>query len=87
VLVGAIQRLQLCVLQRHGKIGVEKRDILVDRVGEARDARETFRSSLERFQSVIDTPNTGLQKKYDTISEAYNKSVNAANACVTALTR
>lgn len=64
------------------KIGVEKRDILVDRVGEARDAqsdaRETFRSSLERFQSVIDTPNTGLQKKYDTISEAYNKSVNAA---------
>ncbi|MEH6354507.1 MAG: DUF2959 domain-containing protein [Marinobacter sp.] len=64
------------------KIGVEKRDILVDRVGEARDAqsdaRETFRSSLERFQSVVDTPNTGLQEKYDAISDAYNKSVNAA---------
>jgi len=64
------------------KIGVEKRDILVDRVGEARDAqsdaRETFRSSLERFQSVVDTSNTGLQEKYDAISDAYNKSANAA---------
>jgi len=64
------------------KIGVEKRDILVDRVGEARDAqsdaRETFRSSLERFQSVVDTPNTGLQAKYDVISDAYNNSLNAA---------
>lgn len=64
------------------KIGVEKRDILVDRVGEARDAqsdaRETFRSSLERFQNVVDTPNNGLQEKYNAISDAYNKSVNAA---------
>jgi hypothetical protein len=64
------------------QIGVEKRDILVDRVGEARDAqsdaRETFRSSLERFQSVVDTPNTGLQEKYNAISDAYSNSVNAA---------
>lgn len=64
------------------KIGVEKRDILVDRVGEVRDAqsdaRGTFRSSLEQFQSVVDTPNTGLQEKYDVISDAYNRSENAA---------
>ena len=64
------------------KIGVEKRDILVDRVGDARDsqsdARETFRSSLERFQSVVDTPETGLQEKYDVISAAYNSSLKAA---------
>ncbi len=57
------------------KLGVEKRDILVDRVGEARDAQsdasETFRSSLEQFQSVVDTPNTGLQQKYDVISKAF----------------
>lgn len=65
------------------KLGVEKRDILVDRVGEARDAqsdaRETFRSSLERFQSVVDTPETGLQEKYDVISEAYDDSLKSAN--------
>lgn len=65
------------------KFGVEKRDILVDRVGEARDAqsdaRETFRSSLERFQSVVDTPETGLQEKYDVISKAYDNSLKSAN--------
>jgi len=65
------------------KLGVEKRDILVDRVGEARDsqsdARETFRSSLERFQSVVDTPETGLQEKYDVISDAYDNSLKSAN--------
>ena len=65
------------------KLGVEKRDILVDRVGDARDAqsdaRETFRSSLERFQSVVDTPETGLQEKYDVISGAYANSLKSAN--------
>ena len=65
------------------KLGVEKRDILVDRVGDARDsqsdARETFRSSLERFQSIVDTPETGLQEKYDVISDAYDKSLKSAN--------
>lgn len=64
-------------------LGVEKRDILVDRVGEARDsqsdARETFRSSLERFQSVVDTPETALQEKYDVISKAYDNSLKSAN--------
>ena len=39
------------------KLGFEKRDILVDRVENARDAQtdaqETFRSSLERFQSCL----------------------------------
>lgn len=65
------------------QLGVEKRDILVDRVGDARDAqsdaRETFRSSLERFQSVVDTPDTGLQEKYDVVSEAYDNSLKSAN--------
>jgi uncharacterized protein YceK len=50
------------------KLGFEKRDILVDRVENARDsqndAQETFRSSLERFQSVVDTPDTDLKDRY-----------------------
>lgn len=65
------------------KFGVEKRDILVDRVGDARDsqsdARETFRSSLEQFQSVVDTPDTTLQEKYNVISDAYDDSLKTAN--------
>jgi len=60
------------------KFGYEKRDILVDRVEDARDsqndAQETFRSSLERFQSVVDTPDTELKDRYTEISDAYDDS-------------
>lgn len=64
------------------KFGYEKRDILVDRVENARDsqneARETFRSSLERFQSVVDTPDTELKDQYAEISDAYEASKSSA---------
>ena len=56
------------------KFGYEKRDILVDRVEDARDsqndAQETFRSSLERCQSVVDTPDTELKERYAESSDA-----------------
>ena len=64
------------------KLGFEKRDILVDRVENARDsqndAQETFRSSLERFQSVVDTPDTDLKERYAEISDAYEDSKSSA---------
>lgn len=64
------------------KLGIEKREILVDRVEDARDAQtdaqETFRSSLERFQSVVETPDTPLQEKYDTIRTAFEDSQDVA---------
>ncbi|MEP1216854.1 MAG: DUF2959 domain-containing protein [Marinobacter sp.] len=64
------------------KLGFEKRDILVDRVEDARDsqneAQETFRSSLERFQSVVDTPDTELKEQYAEISDAYEDSKSSA---------
>lgn len=66
------------------KFGFEKRDILVDRVEDARDsqndAQETFRSSLERFQSVVDTPDTPLKAKYEETLDAYEDSEGAAKA-------
>ena len=65
------------------KLGFEKRDILVDRVEDARDAQsdaqETFRSSLARFQSVVATPDTELKEKYEEIRDAYEDSVYAAD--------
>jgi uncharacterized protein YukE len=64
------------------KLGFEKRDILVDRVEDARKsqdgAQETFRSSLERFQSVVDTPDTPLKEKYEEVRDAYEDSDEAA---------
>lgn len=65
------------------ELGIEKREILVDRVGEARDAQsdaqETFRSALAHFQSVVGTPDTALKAKYEEISDAYDDSVDAAD--------
>ncbi|MFW5823415.1 MAG: DUF2959 domain-containing protein [Marinobacter sp.] len=64
------------------RFGIEKRDILVDRVEDARgsqeEARETFRSSLERFQSVVDTPDTPLKEKYEEVRDAFDNSEGAA---------
>lgn len=64
------------------KLGIEKREILVDRVEDARDtqneARQTFRSSLERFQSVVDTQDTELKEQYAEISDAYEDSKSIA---------
>ncbi|OZB14476.1 MAG: DNA repair protein [Marinobacter sp. 34-60-7] len=64
------------------KLGIEKREILVDRVGDARDAQseaqETFRSSLARFQSVVDTPDSELKAQYEDVLDAYEASESAA---------
>ncbi|WP_245686149.1 DUF2959 domain-containing protein [Terasakiispira papahanaumokuakeensis] len=65
------------------KLGIEKRDIMVDRVEDARDAQheaqDTFRSSLERFQQVVDVPDTPLKAKYEQVREAYEQSEAAAD--------
>ncbi|WP_165855971.1 DUF2959 domain-containing protein [Marinobacter sp. JSM 1782161] len=75
VLVGGCSSMYYDAMEQ---LGFEKRDILVDRVEEARDAQgeaqETFRSSLERFQSVVNTPDTDLKAKYEEIRDAYEDS-------------
>ena len=52
--------------------GVHKRDILVDRVEDARGdqeaAKETFKTALERFSEVVKQPDTDLKKKYDALN-------------------
>ncbi|MGX5915293.1 DUF2959 domain-containing protein [Aliidiomarina sp. Khilg15.8] len=64
------------------KLGIEKRDIMVSRVEDARDsqseAQETFRSALERYQSVVATPETDLKAKYEEVLDAYEDSEKAA---------
>ena len=64
------------------KVGIHKRDILVDRVEEARDAqveaKETFKSALDRFQTVLNVQRTDLQDKYDAISDEYESANESA---------
>ncbi|MBW2450137.1 MAG: DUF2959 domain-containing protein [Deltaproteobacteria bacterium] len=64
------------------KVGVHKRDILVDRVEGSRDAQseaqEQFKSALEQFGAVIKIENTDLKKAYDKLNAEYEDSEKAA---------
>lgn len=64
------------------KVGKHKRDIMVDRVEEARDsqseAQVQFKSALEQFDSVVKLKESNLKKAYDSLNSEYNKSAEAA---------
>lgn len=64
------------------KLGVEKRDILVDRVEDARetqqDAQEQFSSALEQFSTLINYDGGELQRVYEQLSDEYDSSKSAA---------
>jgi len=65
-------------------VGIEKRDILVDRIDDARgaqtDAKEQFSSALEQYRSVIDFDGGDLEKVYDRLNAEYKRSDNRAKA-------
>lgn len=60
------------------RFGVHKRDILVDRVEEARDsqeeASEQFSSALEEFTVVTDFDGGNLQATYDRLNDEFEES-------------
>ena len=59
-------------------IGFEKRDILVDRVEDARDAQddaaEQFADALEQFRSVVAVDGGDLEKVYDKLNGEFERS-------------
>lgn len=65
------------------KLGVEKRDILVDRVEDAKDAQEQaqqqFASALEEFSQLINFDGGELQKVYDELNDQYQASADSAS--------
>ena len=66
------------------KFGKHKRDILVDRVEDARDSqqetKEQFASALDKFKSVVNVPSGELQAKYDLLKSELDKSETKASA-------
>jgi hypothetical protein len=64
------------------KFGVEKRDILVDRVRDAREAqqkgKEEFKSALERFKMVVETDGGTLEEKYNKLNMELERSEDRA---------
>ena len=65
-------------------MGYHKRDIMVDRVEDARDAqeeaKEQFESALEKFSSVLGFHGGDLEEKYDRLKDEYDESVIKADA-------
>jgi hypothetical protein len=65
------------------KFGLEKRDILVKRVREARksqqEAKEEFQSALDKFRSVIEVEGSSLEDKYNTLNKELERSESRAN--------
>lgn len=65
------------------KIGIAKRDILVDRVDDARDsqeeAKEQFASALEKFIAVTKVDAGDLKNKYDQLNQEFTRSEERAS--------
>ena len=66
------------------KIGIHKRDIMVDRVEDARDsqadAQKQFKSALDQFDSVVKLQETELKKAYDKLNREYEDCQDSAKA-------
>jgi Skp family chaperone for outer membrane proteins len=65
------------------KFGIEKRDILVERAGDARDAqqeaKQQFESSLEQFIAVTNFSGGDLEKQYRKLKAEFDDSEDKAN--------
>ena len=65
------------------KFGKEKRDILVNRVKDARESQEEaqqqFKSALERFQAIVQTNGGSLEDKYKKLNDELERSEDRAN--------
>lgn len=66
------------------KVGIHKRDILVDRIDEARDAQQEgqqqFKDALEEFRAVTEYQGGDLAELYDRLNAEYEDSMKAAEA-------
>lgn len=80
VAVGLVLASSLCSCQSvyyssMEKIGVHKRDIMKDRVVDARDAqadaKENFKTTLELFSEVVTIKSGDLEKTYNRLNKAY----------------
>jgi hypothetical protein len=67
--------------------GIEKRDILVDRVEDARDAQGDaagqFASALDQFRATVNFDGGDLEKTYDRLNAEYERCVSEAEGVST----
>ena len=84
VLVVAAAGCQSAYYGAMERVGVHKRDIMVDRVESAQeaqtDAKEQFESALAQFRSIIQIKDQDLATRYDRLNDEYEDSKAAAKA-------
>lgn len=81
VLFAIILGLSGCSTAYYGameKLGVHKREIMVDRVKEARDtqneAKQQFLTAMEQFKSVVNFQGGNLEKEYNKLNATLQES-------------
>lgn len=66
------------------KVGVHKREIVIDRVKEARDtqgeAKKQFLTAMEQFRSVVNFKGGDLEKEYNKLNATLQESESKASA-------
>jgi hypothetical protein len=66
------------------KLGVHKRDIMMDRVKEARtsqqEAKEQFLTAMEQFKGLVDFQGGDLEREYNKLNATLQRSERAAAA-------
>lgn len=86
---GALAMVLVAVYFASGTVGPgidwlwkEPRDLLVDRVEEARDTQREaageFRDALTEFRAVVDVPSGELEARYNTLNKAFQRTESAA---------
>lgn len=72
---GTTQNLKYSALE---KVGIHKRDILVDRIKDTSTAQEKtkqeFQSAYQELSELIDVQDNGLEKKYNKLKQAVENS-------------
>ncbi|NVK55545.1 MAG: DUF2959 domain-containing protein [Alteromonadaceae bacterium] len=85
--IGTLTGCQSAYYAAWEKVGVEKREILVDRVEDAREsqeeAEEQFSSALEEFSALLQFDGGELEEAYQSLNEQYEASKTAAEDVTT----
>lgn len=73
------------------KVGVHKRDLLVDRIEDTQDAQEDtqeqFKDALEQYRAVVNFDGGDLEKLYNKLNSEYEDSETAAQAIADNISR
>jgi len=77
---GTAQKVQYSALE---KVGIHKRDILVDRIEDTaqaqEDTKQQFQSAYEQFANLVKVDDKGLEKQYKRLSNAVERSEKSSN--------